>query len=65
MTEDIPTGLVAFEAIAQKMGVECSVITKVIDKYSLMFNDDIRERGRNLKEFSTDYIIRYLKGEVV
>ena len=65
MSEDIPTGLVAFEAIAQKMGVECSVITKVINKYSSMFNDDIRERGRNLKEFSTDYIIRYLRGEVV
>ena len=65
MTEDIPTGLVAFEAIAQKMGVECSVITEVINRYFSMFGDDVRERGRNLKEFTRDYIVRYLRGEIV
>lgn len=65
VTEDIPTGLVAFEAIAEKIGVECSVITEIINKYISMFNDDVRGRGRNLKEFSQDYIIQYLKGKIV
>lgn len=64
ITEDIPTGLVPIEALAKRLGVECGVVTDIIEKYNTIFSDDIRNRGRNLCEFSNDYIVSYLKGEM-
>lgn len=60
--EDIPTGLVPFEALALRLNVECVVITSVINKYNEILGSDIRKTGRNLSEFSTDYLINYLQG---
>lgn len=60
--EDIPTGLVPFEAIAKMLDVNCEVVTQMIDKYNELFSSDIRSRGRNLNNFSKEYIIDYLKG---
>ena len=63
VTEDIPTGLVAFEALAKMLDVECSACTKIIDMYNQRFNTDARSIGRNLASFTKESIITYLKGE--
>lgn len=63
VTEDIPTGLVAFEALAKMFDIDCSVVTEIIDMYDKRFNDDARAKGRNLSEFTPDFIIDYLKGK--
>lgn len=64
ITEDIPTGLVPFEALAKIFDIDCSVITKIIDMYDNRFGENIREAGRNLNEFDKKYIINYLKGNI-
>lgn len=63
VTEDIPTGLVVFEALAKMLDIECSVITNIIDMYDQRFNVDARKEGRNLKHFNNEYITNYLKGD--
>ena len=62
VTEDIPTGLVVFEALANMLGIDATPCTKIIDKYNKRFDTDARAIGRNLKEFDKDYVINYLKG---
>lgn len=64
VTEDIPTGLVAFEALARMLDIDCRVISSIIDRYDQLFDTDVRAAGRNLKDFDNDYIIRYLRGEL-
>lgn len=59
--EDIPTGLVVYEAIAKRFKIDCNIITDLIDRYDLLQKCDIRKIGRNLNSFDTDYIYRYLK----
>lgn len=63
ITEDIPTGLVVFEALAKMLDVDCAVITDVIDMYDSRFNADARANGRNLKDFDRETVLAYLKGE--
>lgn len=63
VTEDIPTGLVVYEALAMMFGIECSACTEIIDMYNNRFDDDIRSKGRSLKGFDRDYIINYLLGK--
>lgn len=62
ITEDVPTGLVPFEALAKRMGIECSIITKMIDRCDNILGYNSRECGRNLKDFTDEYIYSYLKG---
>lgn len=64
VTEDIPTGLVAFEALAKMLDIDASVCTRIIDMYNERFETDARAIGRNLQEFDTDYIRNYLKGKI-
>lgn len=64
VTEDIPTGLVVFEALAKMLNIECSIITEIIDMYDKRFGVDARSIGRNLKEFDKKYITDYLKGNL-
>lgn len=61
--EDIPTGLVVFEALAKMLNVDCSVVTDMINLYDEICNENVRLKGRNLHDFSKDYILNYLKGE--
>lgn len=63
ITEDIPTGLVAYEALAKMLDVECNRCTEMIDLYDSIFGGNIRKEGRNLEGFSKEYIIKYLKGD--
>lgn len=63
LTEDIPTGLVPFEALAKMLNIECSIVTEMIDKYNQILGYDIRETGRNLREFTKEDLVGYLKGE--
>ena len=63
VTEDIPTGLVAFEALAKMFNIDASVCTRIIDMYNKRFDVDARMLGRNLSEFSKDSIVNYLKGK--
>ena len=62
--EDIPTGLVAFEALAKMLNVDCRIVTEMIDLYDKISGNNVRDIGRNLREFSSDYILNYLKGEI-
>lgn len=62
VTEDIPTGLVVFEALAKMLDIDASVCTRIIDMYDEHFGADARAVGRNLKEFDQDTIVSYLKG---
>ncbi|WP_277120111.1 NAD/NADP octopine/nopaline dehydrogenase family protein [Bacteroides ndongoniae] len=62
--EDIPTGLVAFEALAKMLGVDCQIVTDMIDLYDSIRQDNIRKKGRNLLDFTKDYILNYLRGEL-
>ena len=64
VTEDIPTGLVVYEALAKMLDIECSVCTKIIDMYNRRFDEDIRAKGRNLKDFEPDYLKKYLLGKM-
>jgi hypothetical protein len=62
--EDVATGLVPFEALAQRLGLACEPITRVIDLYVKEFGTDARKTGRNLKDFDLEYLRRYLRGEL-
>lgn len=64
VTEDIPTGLVVYEALAKMLDIECSVCTKIIDLYDKHFNENIRSKGRNLQGFDRDYLKNYLLGKL-
>lgn len=64
MSEDIPTGLVPLEALANLLEIDSSPITRIIDEYENRFDPEVRVRGRNLKDFNRDWIISYLKGEL-
>lgn len=64
ITEDIPTGLVAYEALAKILDIECSACTNIIDMYDKLTGSDVRSEGRNLEGFSKEYVIQYLKGEL-
>lgn len=63
VTEDIPTGLVAYEALAKMLDIDCSIVTEIIDMYDKRFNEDARAKGRNLKAFTKEYIVDYLTGK--
>ncbi len=62
--EDVPTGLVPLEALAQRLGLACRPITRVIDLYRQEFGIDARQTGRNLRDFDLDYLRSYLRGEL-
>ena len=62
--EDIPTGLVPFEALARMLDIKCDMVTNIIDKGSEIVGRDLRESGRNLKQFTKEYIVEYLKGNI-
>lgn len=64
VTEDIPTGLVVYEALAKMLHIDCSVCTEIIDMYDKRFGDDIRAKGRNLVGFDTEYLKNYLLGKL-
>ena len=62
--EDIPTGLVPIEALAKMLDIDCTCITEIIDMYNSIYNDDIRNRGRNLNGFDKEDVFNYLKNGV-
>ncbi len=62
ITEDIPTGLVAFEALAEMLDIDATVCAEIIEQYDGRFRDNIRVKGRNLRDFDKDYVLSYLKG---
>lgn len=61
--EDIPTGLVVYEALAKRFDIDCEVISDIIDKYDKIFNCNIRLIGRNLASFDDEFIHSYLTGK--
>ena len=62
--EDIPTGLVPLEALAKRFNINHDEITYIIDLYDEKFNVDSRAKGRNLEKFETEFLIKYLTGEM-
>ena len=62
--EDIPTGLVPFEALAEILNINCDIITQIIDKGSKILGKDLRSIGRNLNAFSKEYVCDYLLGKL-
>ena len=63
VTEDIPTGLVPFEALAKMLNINCKVISDIIDLYDKRFKVDSRKIGRNLSQFGKSDIENYLVGK--
>lgn len=61
--EDIPTGLVPLLAIANRFNIDGSSIRQIIEIYHKYYNSDLKSDWRDLKEFSTEYIYQYLKGD--
>lgn len=64
ITEDIPTGLVVFEALANMFNVDCARCTEMINLYDKITGGNVRKVGRNLDGFDRDFIEAYLKGEL-
>ncbi|MBM4073158.1 MAG: hypothetical protein FJ271_30185 [Planctomycetes bacterium] len=62
--EDVATGLVPFESLAQRLGIACEPITRVIDLYARESGRDARAAGRNLRDFDLEYLRRHLLGEM-
>lgn len=60
--EDVPTGLVPFEALARRFGVACEAVSAIVDLYGRVAGRDPRASGRNLELFDTAYLRRYLVG---
>lgn len=58
--EDVPAGLTPLESLAARFGVDPSPISRIIDLYGRTFGMDARRNGRNLREFSTEYLRQYL-----
>ena len=56
--------LVPLESLAKMFDIECEVLSRIIDDYNQRFCCDIRESGRNLREFSKLYITDYLLGRL-
>jgi opine dehydrogenase len=62
--EDIPTGLVPLESLAARLGIPHEPLTRVIDLYERVTGKEPRRTGRNLEIFDTDYLKRYLLGQL-
>jgi hypothetical protein len=62
--EDIPTGLVPLESLAQRLGIPHEPITRIIDLYREVTGNDARKTGRNLEPFETGYLRQYLLGRL-
>lgn len=60
--EDVPTGLVPFEALAQRFGIDAGPVTELVDLYERASGIDIRAMGRNLASWSTSWLHSYLRG---
>ena len=60
--EDVPTGLVPFEALAARFSIAHGPISRVIDTYERITGIDARLRGRNLAPFDTAFLRRHLTG---
>lgn len=62
--EDIPTGLVPLESLAERFGVPHEAMTRIIDLYQDVTGMDGRKMGRNLEPFETAYLKHYLLGRL-
>ncbi len=62
--EDIPTGLVPLEALAKRFNINHDEISYIIDLYDKTFNLDSRAKGRNVEKFETEFLTKYLTGEL-
>lgn len=62
--EDIPTGLVPLESLAERFGIPHEAITRIIDLYQDVTGIDGRKTGRNLEPFETAYLKQYLLGRL-
>jgi opine dehydrogenase len=62
--EDIPTGLVPLESLARRLGVAHEPLTRIIDLYEATTGASPRKTGRNLELFETEYLKRYLVGDL-
>jgi hypothetical protein len=62
--EDVPTGLVPLESLAERLGIPHGPITRIIDLYQEVTGEDGRRTGRNLEPFETGYLKEYLLGRL-
>lgn len=62
--EDIPTGLVPMESLAERLGIPHEPISRVVDLYKEVTRRDARQTGRNLGPFETEYLKGFLSGRL-
>jgi opine dehydrogenase len=60
--EDVPTGLVPYEALALRFGIDPGPIPEIIDRCGQLLSTDLRAGGRNLSGFSDAEVRQYLQG---
>jgi hypothetical protein len=62
--EDIPTGIVPLLAIAEKLNIDASPLRRILKIYHQKYPVRNGNDWRDLHQFSTDYIVDYLKGNL-
>lgn len=64
VTEDVPSSLVPLSAMARRLDIDASPLDKMIALYKSYYGSKHKkDEWRDLTEFSTDYLIDYLKGK--
>lgn len=61
--EDVPTGLVPLAAIGERLGLDVTPIKDILALYFRYYRRIETDDWRDLVDFPTDYIIRYLSGD--
>lgn len=56
VTEDVPTGLVPIEAVAQKVGIATPAISALVSLAEVHIGEDFRRTGRNLLALGLDEV---------
>lgn len=62
--EDIPTGIIPLLAIAERLDIDGMPLRKILDIYHQYYQPNKQQDWRDLRQFSTEYIVDYLKGNL-
>lgn len=62
--EDIPTGIIPLLAIAERLDIDGAPLQKILRIYHQYYKPNREHDWRDLRQFSTQYIVDYLKGNL-
>lgn len=61
--EDVATGLLPLTKLAERLCIDSSVANEILELAAMKCPDRTKENDRTLEKFSTEYLMRYLKGD--